>query len=310
MTMANVLSRQFPGKQKRTVRPGFTLIELLVVIAIIAVLIALLLPAVQQARESARRSQCKNNLKQLALALHNHHDTFGSLPPGASTCSSTATNVFNQGGVQNNASNCNGPNWALNIVAQLEQTPLEVGLQLCVNGDPSSSSTAAGDPYVADGCEWRTTGSSGNGSRVGAWTPPVFKCPSDRECKAQFANWALENLSKGNYAGNFGSNTILSFQVPETAGAFDLAIIKGYGSTNRGVIFGRGSGTVFRDVMDGTSNTVMLSELTKRDVATDGRGVWIWGGMGGHHSPQGLLPTRRFRIRSRPAMPRFQPSIE
>src|SRR5580658_7494552 len=70
---------------ERTSRPGFTLIELLVVIAIIATLIALLLPAVQAAREAARRSQCRNNLKQFGIAMHNYHDTARIFPMGQST---------------------------------------------------------------------------------------------------------------------------------------------------------------------------------------------------------------------------------
>jgi prepilin-type N-terminal cleavage/methylation domain-containing protein/prepilin-type processing-associated H-X9-DG protein len=93
---------------------GFTLIELLVVIAIIGVLVALILPAVQQAREAARRSQCKNNLKQIGLALQNYHGSHGAFPPGY-------VSTFDAAG------NDTGPGWgwASMILPELEQSNLQ-----------------------------------------------------------------------------------------------------------------------------------------------------------------------------------------
>lgn len=103
-----------PGRSRKR---AFTLIELLVVIAIIAVLIALLLPAVQQARESARRTQCKNNLKQVGLALHNYHDTYLVFPAAIYFTDGTTIQGYNQ---QDNM----GPSWLISLLPYIDQGPL------------------------------------------------------------------------------------------------------------------------------------------------------------------------------------------
>jgi len=97
-------------------RVGFTLIELLVVIAIIAILISLLVPAVQQAREAARRTQCKNNLKQIGLALLNYESSFGVFPPGY-----VAGSAFIDGQTDTSP----GWSWVSMILPQFDQEPLQ-----------------------------------------------------------------------------------------------------------------------------------------------------------------------------------------
>ena len=174
---------------KKNQRVGFTLIELLVVIAIIAVLIALLLPAVQQAREAARRTQCKNNLKQLGLAIHNYHDVYNCAPmgslynggPGGQRQSALVqmTPYLDQGalaqmiagggtlasvnGTQNYAGNAFVP-WDGNHKANFAKIP---GLQ-CPSDAPSNVSTFGKTNYMAshgDQC-WDTCPQwAGNGGR-------------------------------------------------------------------------------------------------------------------------------------------------
>lgn len=149
---------------RSTQKRGFTLIELLVVIAIIAILIALLLPAVQQAREAARRTQCKNNLKQLGLAMHNYHDVHNKFPVGAYNC-------------------CWGT-WQVAILPYIEQTAY---FELYQN---SGGNDTTGPRY----------GASPN-TQVTTQRFAAFSCPSDLENRP-FANITCHNYAV-NY-GNTG----------------------------------------------------------------------------------------------------------
>lgn len=171
--LPNRISTPFRIHQRR----GFTLIELLVVIAIIAVLIALLLPAVQQAREAARRSQCKNNLKQIGLALHNYHSSHNVFPFGKGSDYAGAPMYAR---------------WSQHamILPYLDLAPLYNTLDFNYPPEtPGMGGVIAFMPAYSN-----ANGKNAAGSRT---IIPMFMCPSDRSPSDP---WAAQN----NYAGNQG----------------------------------------------------------------------------------------------------------
>ncbi len=242
---------------------GFTLIELLVVIAIIAILIALLLPAVQQAREAARRTQCRNNLKQIGLALHNYHDQHLTFPPAFNVDATLGAGIT---GTPNMSA------WTLSILPFIDQGNISANI--------SSSSTTGGGGLVVVG---------GTDNTQASTQIPGYVCPS-----------VPRSGSTTNRVGFAAGSTIPVAGAPAGADLFlqaaplDYISFRGIGDDigaavsgstsissagNQGAMFGgtlvANSGQVvliadglnrIRDIADGTSNTIMVSEHALRET--------------------------------------------
>ena len=247
-------------------RRGFTLIELLVVIAIIAVLIALLLPAVQQAREAARRTQCKNNMKQLGLSMHNYESTFGQFPMAA---------VWNVDASGTNLTY--GQSWGMALLPYMDQAPLFTGFD---NSQPIWSG-------------------ANNLARI-ATSLPAFVCPSTTNLPPQTCTWSAATQALG---GSLNCGVTPANPITATWGRADYIVntdirsplssnvlsmqAGGVGTSGRHAFFYSGdknanavlgapasltaaqgaydgSPTITK-VLDGLSNTIMIGELAARN---------------------------------------------
>jgi prepilin-type N-terminal cleavage/methylation domain-containing protein/prepilin-type processing-associated H-X9-DG protein len=231
-------------------RHGFTLIELLVVIAIIATLIGLLLPAVQMAREAAARIKCANNLKQIGLALHNHHATFDRFPPGRT---SPLPRIFSIHAF---------------LLPYLEQGPLHDRIDFT----SAPATFAGGDGTIYDGA--RNYPEASQALRV-------FLCPSDP------ADGRIPGSAYGptNYAANAGSGTLGFGNLTGADGVFFLDSAVSLrdildGSSHTAAFSERllGAGPASPGVIDARGQMLMLpgaADTTPAACAAPGGGTWF-----------------------------------
>ncbi len=213
-------------------RRGFTLIELLVVIAIIAILVALLLPAVQQAREAARRTQCRNNLKQIVLAMHNYHESYGTFP--ISIGWNPITN--NQQGAFSDK---------VGLLPFLER-----------NNEYDLTNFRA-FPYDSMGF-FGTSNILAQSARI-----PVFNCPSNTgSVAAGVANFTYAiNMGVMNYNNAAGLNANLGWVNGVSGRHNGFGSYHGFIRTTSGIALVSDGPVSFRDITDGTTNTAAYSEF-------------------------------------------------
>lgn len=257
-------------------RRGFTLIELLVVIAIIAVLVALLLPAVQQAREAARRSQCKNNLKQHGLALHNYHEVANQFPPAI-----IGSGRLGGGGAAYSTQIVLNTTGTVLLLPYLDQAPMYNQYNFNV---PSSISSPYGRPLAGG-----ATTSNAN-QPIYTQSLAVATCPSDQMPASVYSNavntssnfYESNNARRSNYLFSTGNYTDYDVQYGSLAS-----------STVRGA-FGNDGAASIADIKDGTSNTIAIGESKQLGKTSASFGPF-WGA-GVHTCCHGYTPNASYTV--------------
>ena len=226
-------------------RRGFTLIELLVVIAIIALLIALLLPAVQQAREAARRSQCKNNLKQWGLALHNYHDTHQTFPQGAMGLLPAGSSIY-----------ANNMSFHVHLLPYVDQTAIYQQVDFNVNYYHTNNR-----PLLVMSTPLNICPSSRTEDRA-----PQLVAASAATATSPGAPQITLNFKTIHYLGISGASglkpgsTTEFFESVPVRTAVGTAGQWGYASTNGVLCMNRHFS--MRDITDGTSSTFIVGEYS------------------------------------------------